>query len=219
MGSKKFLDGIRLQRPVAMRIQILGYLPRNLVELETLSDAASRFPIQKLVLRRKKTFSSLFFHFFLSPALIPQPLVRRFPLVSFHRRPALPAETVDIFRLLPRSLNRWKSRNIEVFGQCPILTIRPYLQQATNPDATRLDSTRLNSTEKETLQRENGGGWERGWFGSRVGNWVKQTESRGTRRTDRRIRESLERRVEKENGRSEKSRGRGERGERSRGQI
>lgn len=106
MGSKKFLDGIRLQRPVAMRIQILGYLPSNLVELETLSDAASRFPIQKLVLRRKKTFSSLFFHFFLSPALIPQPLVQRFPLVSFHRRPALPAETVDIFRLLPRSLNR-----------------------------------------------------------------------------------------------------------------
>lgn len=36
---------------------------------------------------------------------------------------------------------RWKSRNIEVFGQCPILTIRPYLRRAPNPDSTRLDST------------------------------------------------------------------------------
>ena len=63
---------------------------------------------------------------------------------------------------------QWKSRNIEVFGQCSILTIRPYLQRAPNPDAatrlglarlyltrpdpTRLDSTRLDWTRLDSTR-------------------------------------------------------------------
>lgn len=59
--GEKLQDSIRLQRPVAIRIKFLGYLPWNLAELKTLSDAASRSPIQKLVLlcKRKKAFPSL----------------------------------------------------------------------------------------------------------------------------------------------------------------
>lgn len=55
------------------------------------------------------------------------------------------------------SSGRWKSRNIEVFGQCPILTIRPYLRRAPNPDSTRLDSTRPH-------EEKDASAWKLGWL-------------------------------------------------------
>lgn len=55
MDVEKLQDSIRLQRPVAIRIKFLGYLPWNLAELKTLSDAASRSPIQKPVLLCEKS--------------------------------------------------------------------------------------------------------------------------------------------------------------------
>lgn len=109
-------DGTCSRYPDAIRIKVSGYLPENLDELETLSDAASRFLDPETRVAAQKTVSPFhlfpYFPLFASPrspdilnhprTMIPSPL----PSPSFLplRRPALPTETVDIFRFLSRPL-------------------------------------------------------------------------------------------------------------------
>lgn len=99
----------RLQRPSVIRIKVPGYLPENLGELEMLSDAASRFPDleTRVVPPREKESLFLFPFQHLLPFSFLNSLLREccFLLsVSPLRRPGLQAETVDIPRLLSRSL-------------------------------------------------------------------------------------------------------------------
>lgn len=126
------------------------------------------FSIQKPVLQRKKPF----LHSFPPLSLFSSLCLSSFPWYPKPRTMIPFSSSLPQFLTIAstRSSNRncrylsvsfsssgrWKSRNIEVFGQCPILTIRPYLRRAPNPDSTRLDPTR-----KKTLQRGNWAGCER----------------------------------------------------------
>lgn len=107
-------DGTCSRYPDAIRIKVSGYLPENLDELETLSDAASRFLDPETRVAAQKTVSPFhlfpYFPLFASPR---SPDILNHPrtmipfsssLPQFLTIASLPTETVDIFRFLSRPL-------------------------------------------------------------------------------------------------------------------